>query len=128
MPAPPTQQSVGRIAGTGSVSGTRPEGAKTVIFGAGPATGTCKAAVRPARYAPVKPASRAFRLAAAVVVTVLMMPAVMVVPRKAAMIGVLEAVATMIEVTGLCGAHRKAECGGYCKCGQSLGEHLSLLS
>ena len=54
----------------------------------------------------------------------------MAMARSAAMIGVLETVTAtaMVEVTGLRGAHRKAECGSDYKCGQTFGEHLSLLS
>ena len=70
------------------------------------------------------------RLAAAVVPVVMtvVMPVVMAMLRNALMIAVLETLTTaMVEVTGLRGAHRKAECGGNHKCGQCFGEHLSLL-
>ncbi len=57
-----------------------------------------------------------------------MMPDMMAMVRNTAMIDLLETVTTVIEVTGLRGAHRKAEdCSGG-KCGQTFDDHLNLLS
>jgi hypothetical protein len=66
-----------------------------------------------------------------VVVTAdVMMPGLMAMAPSAAMIAVLETVTAgaVIEITGLRGAHRKAECGSDYQCGQAFGEHVSLLS